>query len=89
MPIYVFLQILVFAVLYNDLEFFDGIYKLLKYKARLDKNHEFIKSDATINKKLNDLLEFMKQISDKFDNKNVLKLEKIEEFGELKKYINE
>ena len=89
MPIYVFLQILVFAVLYNDLEFFDGIYKLLKYKARLDKDHEFIKSDATINKKLNDLLEFMKQISDKFDNKNVLKLEKIEEFGELKKYINE
>lgn len=89
MPIYVFLQILVFAVLYNDLEFFDGIYKLLKYKIRLDKDNEFIKNNDLTNRKIDDLLEFMRQISNKFDNKNVLKLEKIEEFVELKKYINE
>ena len=40
-------------------------------------------------KAINDLLDFMKQISNKFDNKNVLKLEKLEEFLKLKKYINE
>ena len=92
MPIYVFLQILTFAVLYNDLEFFDGIYKLLKYKIRLDKDNEFTcigNNNQVVNKKLNDLLDFMKQISNKFDNKNVLKLEKLEEFLKLKKYINE
>ena len=92
MPVYVFLQILTFAVLYNDLEFFDGIYKLLKYKIRLDKDNEFTcigNNNQVVNKKLNDLLDFMKQISNKFDNKNVLKLEKLEEFLKLKKYINE
>ena len=92
MPIYVFLQILVFSVLYNDLEFFDGIYKLLKYKIRLDKNDEFTcinKNSQLVNNKINDLLEFMKKISNKFDNKNKLKLEKLEEFLKVKKYINE
>ena len=92
MPVYVFLQILTFEVLYNDLEFFDGIYKLLKYKIRLDKDNEFTcigNNNQVVNKKLNDLLDFMKQISNKFDNKNVLKLEKLEEFLKLKKYINE
>ena len=92
MPVYVFLQILTFAVLYNDLEFFDGIYKLLKYKIRLDKDNEFTcigNNNQVVNKNLNDLLDFMKQISNKFDNKNVLKLEKLEEFLKLKKYINE
>lgn len=92
MPIYVFLQILTFAVLYNDLEFFDGIYKLLKYKIRLDKDNEFTcigKNDLSTKVKINDLLEFMKIISNKFDNKNVLKLENIEEFLKVKKYMNE
>ena len=92
MPVYVFLQILTFAVLYNDLEFFDGIYKLLKYKIRLDKDNEFTcigKNNQVVNQKLSDLLDFMKKISNKFDNKNVLKLEKLEEFLKLKKYINE
>ena len=32
-----------------------------------------------VNQKLTDLLDFMKKISNKFDNKNVLKLEKLEE----------
>lgn len=92
MPIYVFLQILVFSVLYNDLEFFDGIYKLLKYKIRLDKNDEFTninKNSQLVNNKINDLLLFMKIISNKFDDKNKLKLEKLEEFLKVKKYINE
>lgn len=92
MPVYVFLQILTFAVLYNDLEFFDGVYKLFKYKVRLDKDNNFTyidKNNRLVNQKLTDLLDFMKKISNKFDNKNVLKLEKLEEFLKLKKYINE
>lgn len=92
MPIYVFLQILVFSILYNDLEFFDGIYKMLKYKIQVDKQGEFTrigKNDSLNNQKINELLEFMVKISTKFDTKNVLQLEKINEFVKLKKYIND
>lgn len=92
MPIYVFLQILVFSILYNDLEFFDGIYKMLKYKIQVDKQGEFTrigKKDSLNKKKINELLDFMIKISTKFDTKNVLQLEKINEFVKLKKYINE
>ena len=92
MPIYVYLQILVFAILYNDLEFFDGVYKILKYKVQIDKSGEFTrigKSDSINKKKIKELLEFMMKISNKFDEKGVLKLDKIQEYVKLKKYINE
>ncbi len=92
MPIYVFLQILVFAILYNDLEFFDGIYKMLKYKIQIDKKGEFTrvgKDDSLNRKKINELITFMRNISSKFDKKNVLQLDKINEFVKLKKYIND
>ncbi len=91
MPIYVFLQILVFSILYNDLEFFDGIYKILKYKIQIDKEGEFTrigKGDNLNKQKINELLSFMMKISKKFDTKNVLELDKIKEFVKLKKYIN-
>ena len=41
MPIYTFLRILVFAIIYNDEEFFDGVYKIMKYKVQIDKENYF------------------------------------------------
>lgn len=91
MPIYVFLRILAFAVLYNDEEFFDGIFKIMKYKIQIDKNgyfKEVKKSDTHGKKQLKLLISFMKKISLKFDNKNVFELERIEKLVKLKNYAN-
>lgn len=91
MPIYVFLKILAFAVLYNDEEFFDGIFKIMKYKVQIDKNglfKEVKKNDSYGKKQLKLLVSFMKKISLKFDNKNVFELERIEKLVKLKNYAN-
>lgn len=91
MPIYVFLRILAFAVLYNDDEFFDGIFKIMKYKIQIDKNgyfKEVKKNDAHGKKQLKSLVAFMKKISLKYDNKNVFELERIEKLVKLKNYAN-
>ena len=89
MPIYVFLKIL--ALLYNDEEFFDGIFKIMKYKVQIDKNgffKEVKKNDSYGKKQIKLLVSFMKKISLKFDNKNVFELERIEKLVKLKNYAN-
>lgn len=91
MPIYVFLRMLVFAILYNDEEFFDGIYKIMKYKIKIDKNgyfKEIKKSDIYERKQLKLLISFMEKIPSKFDNNNVFELERIEKLVKLKSYVN-
>lgn len=91
MPIYVFLRILTFAILYNDEEFFDGIYKIMKYKIQIDKFGYFKqvkKNDSYGRKQLKSLITFMQKISIKFDNKNVFELERIEKYVKLKSYVN-
>lgn len=91
MPIYIFLRILAFAVLYNDEEFFDGIFKIMKYKIQIDKNgyfKEVKKNDSHGKKQLKLLVSFMKKISLKYDNKNVFELERIEKLVKLKNYAN-
>ena len=89
MPIYVILRLLTFTILYNDDELFDGIFKILKYKVAIDKNNEFKiirRSDSYGYKQLNALISFMNNISDKFDNKNVFELEKIEKMVKIGNY---
>lgn len=91
MPIYVFLRILTFAILYNDSTFFDGVYKILKYKVQIDsQNHfkEIKKNDSYAKKQLRLLISFMQKISIKFDNKKVFELDRIERYVKLKNYVN-
>ena len=91
MPIYIFLRILTFAILYNDEEFFDGIYKIMKYKIQIDKHgyfKEVKRNDSYGRKQLKSLITFMQKISIKFDNKNVFELERIEKYVKLKSYVN-
>ena len=92
MPIYIFLRVLCFAVLYNDEEFFDGVFKIMKYKILIDSNNYFreIKKDDSYSKKqLKSLICFMQKIPDTFDNKNVFELERIEKLVQIKGYVNE
>ena len=89
MPIYVFLRIMTFAILYNDEEFFDGIFKIMKYKVQIDKNNYFKEvKDSYGRKQIKNLIMFMQKISTKYDNKNVFELERIEKYVKLKNYVN-
>ena len=91
MPIYVFLRILTFAILYNDPTFFDGVYKILKYKVQIDKENHFKvlkKNDTYAKKQIQSLITFMQKISIKFDNKKVFELDRIERYVKLKNYVN-
>ena len=83
LPLHAFLRILTYAILYNDDEMFDGIYKILKYKVMIDKENNFrqiSKTDSYSVKQIKTLITFMKKVSNKFDNKNVFELQKIESF---------
>ena len=91
MPIYVFLRILTFAILYNDPTFFDGVYKILKYKVQIDSENRFKeikKNDTYAKKQIKSLITFMQKISIKFDNKKVFELDRIERYVKLKNYVN-
>ena len=91
MPIYVFLRILTFAILYNDSTFFDGVYKIMKYKVQIDKENyfkEIKKGDNYAKKQLKSLITFMQKISIKFDNKKVFELDRIERYVKVKNYVN-
>jgi hypothetical protein len=89
MPIYIFLRVLTYCILYNDDEMFDGVYKILKYKIVIDKDNYFKvikKSDDYSIKQIKALITYMKRISNKFDNKNVFDLEKIEKMVKISNY---
>ena len=90
MPIYVYIKILIFTILYNDVEFFDGIFKIMKYKVQIDKNENFksIKHNNYSKKELKRLSNFMKNFSEKYDNKNSFDLDRIERLAKIKNYAN-
>lgn len=92
MPIYVFLKILFIAILYNDEDFFDGVFKIMKYKIMIDKNNHFRtinKSDGYSRKQLKALINFMEKISKQYDNNNVFELDRIERITKIKNYVND
>ena len=89
MPIHAFLRILTYSILYNDDEMFDGIYKILKYKIMVDKDNYFKiikKTDTYSIKQIKSLILFMKKIAEKFDNKKVFELEKVERITKIRSY---
>lgn len=89
MPIYVFLKILTYCILYNDDEMFDGTYKILKYRCMIDKNNNFkeiSKIDSYSLAQVENLIKYMREISNKFDNKKVFELDKIERLVKIRNY---
>ena len=89
MPIYVFLRILTYTILYNDDEMFDGVFKIMKYKSMIDRDNDFKqlhKYDKNATKQVRTLISFMQKISNKFDNKHVFELDKIERLAKIRKY---
>ena len=92
MPIYVFLRILFLAIIYNDDAFFDGVFKIMKYKVMIDKEDHFRvikKGDNYSKKQIKNLMHLMKKLSKQYDKKEVFELDKIERLTKIKNYVNE
>ena len=88
LPISAYLRILTYSILYNDDEMFDGVYKILKYKVMVDKYNQYLElaGDKKNQKEIKSIVTFMKKVSNRFDNKNVFELDKIERLTKIGKY---
>ena len=76
MPINVYISILVYAIVYNDVEFFDGIFKIFRYKIQSDSN--FINTNSDIDKSIKSTMKFMKEMTKSFDKNSDFNLDKID-----------
>lgn len=87
MPIHVCIRLMIYAVMYNDIEYFDGIYKILKYKIHLDVKDNLINTnDVKANRQVKALIKFMKEFVRNYDNKNAFELDKIDKLVKIKNY---
>ena len=88
MPYYVYLRLMTFSILYNDIELFDGLYKMLKYKITIEENCNFKEMKKEINNSDNikSQLELMKSICHKVDKKNVFQLDKVEKLVDIEAF---
>lgn len=86
MPFYVFAKLLITCMIYDDSEFFDAVFKIFKYRVKIDKNYVFTSLKKKTKKYkeqelkiVREQLEFMDIFSLRFDKKNLLELESIKE----------
>ncbi len=87
LPIYVFLKILFIAILYNDAHFFDGVFKILKYKVLIDKNNSFVVVKERYEKKqLKALIGFMERIAKKYKKGDNLELNREKKLVDISNY---
>ena len=68
-PIHICIRLMIYAVMYNDIEYFDGIYKILKYKVHLDVKNSYMKNSDNV-KQMKVLIKFMRDFVSNYDNKN-------------------
>ena len=86
LPIYLFLRLLAYAILYNDDEMFDGIYKILKYKYSIDHEDVFKKVNRNDAGEVRSLIAFMKTISEQYDKNHTFELDRIDRLIKIKNY---
>ena len=87
LPIYGLLKVLFYAILYNDEEFFDGVFKIMKYKILIDKNNAFIQvNDKYDKKRLKELIDFMENVANKYNKDESLCLERIKSLNKISNY---
>ncbi len=82
MPVNVFISILVYAIMYNDIEFFDGVFKIFRYKVQSD--NSFIDIGEDIEKSIKNTMKFIKEVSKTFDDNNEFNLDKIDKLLKIR-----
>lgn len=82
MPINVYISMLVYAIVYNDVEFFDGIFKIFRYKVQVD--NKFISISNDEEKSIKNTMKFMKELTKTFDDNSDFSLEKIDKLLKIR-----
>lgn len=73
MPVYVYLIIMIYAVVYDNDFYFDAVYKVLKYRIKIDKDDSFIHNNYKVDK----CIRFIEKVVDKCNEKDEFKLSNI------------
>ena len=81
LPVYNYILILTYAVIYDNIYYFDAVYKMLKYRIKLDVKGDFIKDKHKCDK----CLKLIEQIIDASGKKDTFELEKIVDIIKLQK----
>ena len=82
MPINVYISILVYAIIYNDVEFFDGIFKIFRYKIQSD--NSFVNISSSMEKNIKSTMKLMKEITKSFDKNSDFSLDKIDKLLKIR-----
>lgn len=75
MPIYIYLKLLSYALLYDENEYFDAIFKVLKYRIKIDRDNKFIKN----NKRLSEVTSLIEKIIINVGHEEDFELKEIKE----------
>lgn len=81
MPLYAYIIIMVYAIVYDDKYFFDAMFKMIKYRIKLDVKGEFLKDKHKIDK----CMKFMEEIIETTGKKDSFEIEKVVDLVKLDK----
>ena len=84
MSIYTYFIILIYAVIYDNNEYFDAVYKILKYRVKLDMDGAFLKDKHKVDK----CIKLIEKVIDASGKKDTFELEKIVDIVKLNKNFN-
>lgn len=94
MPIYIYIKVLIYCILYSDEHYFDAVFKVLKFRIRIDKKYTFfLNNKKEIVKKrerseLKNLISYMEKVADECEDKDAFNLQSIAKYVKSKKVVN-
>lgn len=94
MPIYIYIKVLIYCILYSDEHYFDAVFKVLKFRIRIDKKYTFfLNNKKEIVKKrerseLKNLISYMEKVAEECEDKDAFNLESIAKYVKSKKVVN-
>ena len=75
MPMYIYLKLLSYSLLYDENEYFDAIFKMLKYRIKIDREEKFIKN----NKRMTEVMALIEKIIINVGHEEDFELKQIKE----------
>lgn len=81
MPLYSYILIMIYAIVYDDVYFFDAMFKMFKYRIKLDVKGDFLKDKHKIDK----CMKLMESIIDATGKKDAFEIEKVVDLVKLDK----
>lgn len=85
MPIYIYFKLLAYTLIYDENEYFDAIFKILKYRILIDRNNKFINNS----KRIDEVLTLIEKIITNIGHIEEFELKEIREKVKTNKQIKD